>query len=84
MKTKNYAVLSFKQFYKSNSINDVGKKLLYMKKDEYYNWKIISEIWTKFGIDKEEHPKVAFSPSQRFFKTEDPSQILEIKYAKKR
>ena len=84
MKTKNYAVVSFKQFYKSHSINDVGKKILYMKKDEYYNWKIISELWTKHGIDKEERPKVAFNPSQRFFETEDPSQILEIKYAKKR
>ncbi len=85
IKTQNYAVLSFKQFYKSNTIDDVGKKLLYIKQDEYYNWKIISEVWTKVGIDKKEHSKVAFGPSQRFFKTEDPSQILEveIKYAKK-
>ena len=85
MKTQNYAVISFKQFYKSRSINDTGKKLLYLKKDDYYNWKIVSEIWTKVGIDKiaEGQAQVAFDPSQRFFDTEDPSQILNIKYAKK-
>ena len=68
--------------YQSNTINDTGKKLLYLKKDEYYNWKIVSEVWSKVGLETEEDKRVAFRPSQRFFETENPSQILEIKYAK--
>ena len=80
LRTERYAVVSFRQHYESRSINDVGKKLLYMKKDEYYNWKIVAEVWTKVGIDRGKNTKVAFRPSQRFFETENPSQILEIKY----
>ena len=73
-------MISFRQTYRSHSINDVGRKLLYIKRDANYNWKIVSEVWTKFGIDKEDGLRVAFRPSQRFFETEDPSRILKIKY----
>lgn len=75
-----YAVISFRQHYKSGTIDDVGKKLLYIKRDAYYNWKIVSEVWTKLGIDKEGGTRIAFGPSQRFFDTENPSDILDIKY----
>ena len=80
MATNHYAVVSFRQHYKSRSIDDVGKKLLYIKKDAYYNWRIVSEVWTKLGIDREKEPTIAFGPSQRFFDTENPSDILDIKY----
>ena len=84
MRTDQYAVVSFRQSYKSGPIDDTGRKLLYMKKDAYYNWKIASEIWTKLGIDRELTHRMAFKPSQRFFSTDDPSNILDIKYAEKK
>jgi murein L,D-transpeptidase YafK len=64
----NYAVATFQQHYKSNSINDTGKKILYLKRDEYYQWKIVSELW--FKVDREEkQQQIAFRPSMRFFDT---------------
>ncbi|MEI8346036.1 MAG: L,D-transpeptidase family protein [Pseudomonadota bacterium] len=61
----NYGVATFKQHYKFQTINDTGKKILYLKRDEYYQWKIVSEIWSK--LDLEERQQVAFRPSMRFF-----------------
>src|SRR5690606_24503161 len=80
MMANDYAVVSFIQDYKASNLADVGKKLLYLKKDDYYDWKIVSEVWTKQGIDTlEEHEtRVAFQPSMRFFKTSNPDQIMEI------
>lgn len=60
-----YSVVSFVQDYKSNTIQDVGRKTLYLKKDEFYQWKIVAEIWQK--IPEEERNRVAFTPSNRFF-----------------
>ena len=76
LQTKNYLVITFTQKYTSNTINDTGKKLLYMKQDDSYNWKIVSEVWTKNGLDGKE--RLAFEPSMRFFK-ESESKDLEIK-----
>ncbi|MCK5074164.1 MAG: L,D-transpeptidase family protein [Bacteriovoracaceae bacterium] len=50
IQTKNYATVTFLQEYKSRTINDIGKKILYLKKDDYYNWKIVSERWSKTGM----------------------------------
>jgi murein L,D-transpeptidase YafK len=58
-----YAVATMKQDYQSEVINDVGKKTLYLKKDQNYNWRIVGELWEKY-TDKN---NIAFSPSQRFF-----------------
>lgn len=66
LQTKNYAVVIFTQKYQSNTINDSGKKLLYLKQDNSYDWKIVSEVFTKNGIDVND--KIAFEPSMRFFK----------------
>lgn len=66
LQAKNYAVVTFTQKYTSNVINDSGKKLLYLKQDDSYNWKIVSEVWTKNGLDGIE--RMAFEPSMRFFK----------------
>tara|TARA_R110000868_G_scaffold204946_3_gene453168 strand:+ start:34719 stop:35768 length:1050 start_codon:yes stop_codon:yes gene_type:complete len=80
MMANGYAVATFIQDYKASNLADIGKKLLYLKKNEYYEWKIVSEIWTKNGIEpsEEELNKVAFQPSMRFFKTLNPEQIMEI------
>ena len=66
LKSKNYAVITFTQNYQSKTINDTGRKLLYLRQDENYNWKIVSEVFTKNGMENMD--KVAFEPSLRFFK----------------
>ncbi len=66
LKSKDYAVVTFTQTYQSNTINDTGRKLLYLRQDENYNWKIVSEVFTKNGMENLD--KVAFEPSLRFFK----------------
>lgn len=57
-----YAVVTGDQIYRSAVINDIGKKSLYLQKDEHYDWKIVGELWSK--IDKNSPP---FTPSKRFF-----------------
>lgn len=74
-----YAVATFKQDYTSNTIKDLGRKTLYLKKDDYYNWKIVSENWSKNGITESEGQRLAFKPALRFFKTRNPSQIIEYR-----
>lgn len=76
IQSKNYAVITFTQNYQSSTINDTGRKLLYLKQDESYNWKIVSEVWTKNGLENID--KLAFEPSLRFFK-EGTSEGIEIK-----
>lgn len=73
---EDYAVVTFKQNYESTTIKDIGKKTLYLKKDQYYKWKIVSENWTKHGIEESQDQHVAFQPKMRFFTTTNPSQIL--------
>jgi murein L,D-transpeptidase YafK len=58
-----YAVVQLQQDYRSNIINDIGKKILYLKKDSNYDWKIVGELWSKTS-----HENIAFTPSKRFFK----------------
>ncbi|WP_127715765.1 murein L,D-transpeptidase family protein [Halobacteriovorax sp. HLS] len=82
-RVKDYAVISFQQIYTSNTINDIGRKTLYLKQDKYYEWKIVNETWTKSGIKNEEEAKVAFQPSMRFFKDNDPKSILGADFVKR-
>ncbi len=77
----NYIMATFKQEYKSSTIEDVGRKTLYLKKDEFYNWKIVSENWSKHGIlpvspTEPTNQVASFEPSQRFFETTNPRAIL--------
>lgn len=60
-----YAVVYFQQDYRSSAINDLGKKTLFLKKVNTYDWKIVGELW-----DKIEPTNVGFNPSQRFFKSQ--------------
>ncbi len=62
---KDYAVVTFLQNYKSNTIQDTGHKTLYLKRDEYYNWKIVFESWKK--VQNPEQYVLDFRPSMRFF-----------------
>jgi len=75
-----YVMATFKQSYKSNTIEDLGRKTLYLKQDDYYNWKIVAERWSKHGIAvkeaEEDSNQVAFQPSNRFFETLNPKAIL--------
>lgn len=77
LQSKNYAVVIFTQRYQSSTINDAGKKILYLKQDDSYNWKIVSEIFSKNGI--EGNTKIAFEPSMRFFKDFALKESSEIK-----
>ncbi len=61
--TEQYAVVHLQQDYRSVVINDIGKKTLYLKKDQNYDWKIVGEVWSR--VDEN---LLAFSPSKRFFK----------------
>lgn len=61
--TDHYAVVQLQQDYRSSIINDTGKKTLYLKKDDHYDWKIVGELW-----DKTDNNNLAFTPSKRFFK----------------
>lgn len=58
-----YAVVHLQQDYKSEVINDIGKKTLYLKKNKNYEWKIVGEIWAPLT----ETPD-SFTPGKRFFK----------------
>lgn len=60
---KNYAVVTIEQDYTSEVINDIGKKTLYLKKDQNYQWKIVHEGFQKLT----EEANIAFTPSMRFF-----------------
>jgi murein L,D-transpeptidase YafK len=72
-----YIMATFKQEYRSKTIQDVGRKTLYLKQDEYYNWKIVSEKWSKHGIPTTPVTnQVAFQPSNRFFESSNPRKIL--------
>lgn len=84
MKTDDYSVVTFKQVYSSNTITDIGKKTLYLKKDEFYKWKIVSETWSKAGITDaaESEEAMAFEPRMKFFETTNPYQILGDKLVK--
>ncbi len=62
---QNYAVVQMQQDYKSETIDDLGKKTLYLQKNSDYEWKIVAEQWSK--LDKEKR-NIAFVPSMRFFK----------------
>ncbi len=61
--TSSYAVVHLQQNYRSSIINDIGKKTLYLKKDQNYDWKIVGEVWSRVDGNV-----IAFSPSKRFFK----------------
>jgi murein L,D-transpeptidase YafK len=63
LSAESYAVVTLRQDYRSAVINDTGKKTLYLKLDENYDWKIVAELWEKLP----EEGNVAFSPSQRYF-----------------
>ena len=62
--TEEYAVVYLQQDYHSATINDIGKKTLYLKKNSSYDWKIVGELWSKVPEGK----SLTFSPSKRFFK----------------
>lgn len=78
-----YAVANFYQKYTSATINDSGRKTLYLKQNDQYEWKIIRQNWTKRGLNKPtdgtSETLVTFHPSMRFFETNNAESILSIK-----
>lgn len=66
LKASDYVTVTFKQKYKSNTIDDIGKKVLHLKRDDYYQWKIVAETFSKLKKEEIER-QLAFKPSMRFF-----------------
>lgn len=54
LKFKNTAIISTTQDYKSKNINDIGRKVLYLKMNDTYDWRIIKEEWSKLKPLSEE------------------------------
>lgn len=63
LSNQDYAVVQLQQDYRSSVINDIGKKTLYLKKNQNYDWKIVGELWNK--VDSKD---IAFTPAKRYFK----------------
>lgn len=59
-----YAVITLEQDYSSATINDIGKKVLYLERNDKYQWKIISEGWEKINPEY-----ISFVPSLKYFPT---------------
>lgn len=58
-----YVVVTMMQDYNSPVIKDIGKKTLYLKKNDNYEWKIVAEKWAKL----DESRNIAFTPKMRYF-----------------
>lgn len=69
LQTNQYVKVTFTQHYKSNTINDTGKKTLFLVRDQYYSYKIVEERWQKIPApEKQEGSAItSFEPSMRFF-----------------
>lgn len=61
---EDYVVVQMEQKYVSNTINDSGKKVLFLKKNHNYEWKIVAELWGKIPPSGDGQ----FTPQNRFFK----------------
>ena len=61
---KDQALIQFIQTYTSKNLSDTGRKSLYLKQNESYEWRIIHENWSKAN---EQYLTGNFTPSQRFF-----------------
>lgn len=71
---KDYAVVTMKQDYSSPVVNDIGKKVLYFQRNSEYEWKIVSEQWSKLS---EPVPSLAFTPKMRFFTKKDSKKVTK-------
>ncbi len=77
LRSDEYAVATFKQFYQAGNLNGDGYKSLYLKRNDYYDWKIIAERWSKADLtapNLEASPSLALNQSV-FFK--NPEKELQ-------
>jgi murein L,D-transpeptidase YafK len=65
MTFEDYSVVHLLQDYRSDAINDIGKKTLYLKKDDQYSWKIVSEVFQRSISPTNE--KTWTQPEHRYF-----------------
>jgi murein L,D-transpeptidase YafK len=84
---EDYLKVTFLQHYRSASLNDIGRKTLYLMRDENYDWNIVSELWSKHGLPEQalELPfrPVAFTPQMRYFTSHNPADILKVEYTER-
>ena len=62
----------FLQDYESETIKDIGVKTLYFKQNKSYEWKIVSEKWSRHHGEGE---RMAFVPSMRFFGSDKSEKV---------
>lgn len=70
----NYVIITLEQDYSSKLVQDIGKKTLYLQKDEDYQWKIVAELWSHLEPATQE---LAFTPSMRFFPETSKQQLVK-------
>ncbi len=58
-----YIVVTMQQDYTSPVIKDIGKKTLYLKRNDNYEWKIVAEEWSRMNEER----NIAFTPKMRYF-----------------
>lgn len=59
---EDYAIVQMLQSYESSKLKDIGKKTIYLQKDDRYHWKIVAEHWEKVKL-----PLKKFNPQQKYF-----------------
>jgi murein L,D-transpeptidase YafK len=69
-----YVVATMVQNYSSPLIKDVGRKTLYLKKDKNYQWKIVSEEWSKLPDDVLN--EIAIVPTKKNYFSENTKKEL--------
>ena len=69
-----YVIATMVQNYQSPIIKDVGRKTLYLKKDQNYQWKIVSEEWSKLPDDALNN--IALSPAIKNYFSENTKKEL--------
>lgn len=78
LKVEDYVKVTFTQSYKSNVINDIGKKTLFLTRDQYYSYKIVEERWNRIPEPEKEQANSisSFEPSMRFFESYNIDQSI--------
>jgi murein L,D-transpeptidase YafK len=63
LSNNDYTVVQFQQNYASASINDTGKKTVFLKRDHNYKWKIVAEVFSRIP----EKGQIAFSQAPQLY-----------------
>ena len=82
---KNRLIIRFVQNYQSETISDIGQKILYLEQDQSYQWKIVHESWSKLDNTKSHItlyalPTFLFSTSEKLMLFKQARKITFVMY----